>query len=158
MPESVVHKQGEGQPLWFLGSLFDIRVTGQETNGEMAVVELTVGPRILAAPPHTHNGGETFYVLEGTLRFHLGERTVDVGAGSVLYHPKGAWEWFENTTDKPARALLMYSPAGGIDKFFKEVGESAKRREIPPPPKGPPDLERITATAAKYGMQIKPPP
>ncbi len=157
MPESLVRKKGEGQPLWFLGCLFDIKVTGQETNGELTVVELTVGPRLLAAPPHMHNGGETVYMLEGTLRFHLGERTLDLDPGSFLYHPKGAWEWFENVTDKPARALIAYSP-GGIDKFFKEVGEPAKRRELPPPPKAPPDIQRIAATAAKYGMQIKPPP
>ncbi len=157
MPESLVRKQGESESVWFMGCVFDIRVTGQETNGKQTVVELTVGPRRLAAPPHTHNEEETVYVLDGTLRFHLGERTVDVGPGSVLYHPKGTWEWFENTTDKPARALIVYSP-GGLDKFFKEVGEPAKKKELPPAPKGPPDLDRIAAAGAKYGLQIKPPP
>jgi quercetin dioxygenase-like cupin family protein len=143
--------------VWFLGSLFDIKVTGEETNGQATVVDLMVGPRLLAAPPHTHNGSEIVYVIDGTLRFHLGERTVDVGPGSTLFHPKGAWEWFENTTEKPARALIVYSP-GGIDKFFREVGEPAKRRELPPPPSQPPDMDRLISTAAKYGLQIKPPP
>jgi quercetin dioxygenase-like cupin family protein len=156
MPESFVRKQSEGQPLWFLGSLFDIKLTGEETSGQLTVIELTVGPQRLAAPPHTHNGGETVYMLDGTLRFHVGDRTVDAGAGSTLHPPKGAWEWFENITDKPARALIVYSP-GGIDKFFKELGEPAKRREVPPAP-AQPDLERIAKTAAKYGMQVKPPP
>ncbi len=157
MTESMVRKKGEGQALWFLGSLFEIKVTGQDTNGELTVVELTVGPRLLAAPPHAHTGRETVYVLDGTLRFHIGERTIDLGPGSLLHHPKGAWEWFENCTDKPARALITYSP-GGIDKFFKEVSEPAKTRGLPPPPTGMPDLEKIAATGAKYGLQIKPPP
>src|ERR1700674_3910401 len=94
MPDSILRKSGEGQAVWFLGSLFDIKVTGEETNGQATVVDLTVGPRLLAAPPHTHNGSEIVYVIDGTLRFHVGERTVDLGPGSTLFHPKGAWEWF----------------------------------------------------------------
>lgn len=45
-----------------------------------------------------------------------------------------------------------------MDKFFKEVAEPAKSRTLPPPPKGPPDIERLVAAAKKYGMEIPPPP
>ena len=43
-----------------------------------------------------------------------------------------------------------YTP-GGIDKF------SAAGPGLPPAPEGPPDLERLTSVAARYGMDIRQP-
>jgi hypothetical protein len=54
------------------------------------------------------------------------------------------------------RLLVLYTP-GGIDQFFKEIGEPAQRHELPPPAETPPDLEHIAAVASKYGMDIKAP-
>ncbi|HII41510.1 MAG TPA: hypothetical protein HA326_09905 [Thermoplasmata archaeon] len=42
--------------------------------------------------------------------------------------------------------------------FFKEVGERAMTRTLPPPPKGEPDLEKLGAVARKYGLELRAPP
>jgi hypothetical protein len=52
--------------------------------------------------------------------------------------------------------LVIYTP-GGIDEFFAEAGEPAERREVPPAPTEPPDIERLMAIAQKYGMEMRPP-
>jgi hypothetical protein len=44
-----------------------------------------------------------------------------------------------------------------MDRFFKEAGEPAQRREIPPPSDAPPDLERLTAIAEKHGLELRVP-
>ena len=54
------------------------------------------------------------------------------------------------------KILVIYSP-GGIEKFFAEAGEAAPARELPPPLDGPPDVERLSAIAAKHGMEIHAP-
>lgn len=36
-----------------------------------------------------HEDDEAWYVLEGTLRFRLGEETLEVGAGGSVMAPKG---------------------------------------------------------------------
>ncbi len=80
---------------------------------------------------------------------------LDAKAGSLFHIPAETLEWFEPTSD--AKVLITYSP-GGIEKFFAEAGEPAERREVPPPPTSPPDVERLVEIGARYGMKIQPPP
>jgi quercetin dioxygenase-like cupin family protein len=155
MAKTLVRPTGQGDAYWVLGGLFEVRVAADETNGEITVMEMTV-PAGMAPPPHTHPGSEIIRVLEGTVRAHIGDETVDGGPGDVFYFPTGTLEYFEATSDI-ARALVIYTP-GGIDRFFAEVGEPATRRELPPRPEGPPDLELLVTAGERHGMQFKLPP
>jgi quercetin dioxygenase-like cupin family protein len=152
--KTVVRNEGEGKAFWMLDSLYEVKVAGDETNGALTVMEMTMPPG-MGPPPHTHPGGETVYVLEGRLRYHIGDETVEAGPGSFFYIPEGTWENFEPIDT--ARVLVIYTP-GGIDKFFAEVGEPAQAHELPPPSESPPDIERIVAIGARHGLQMKPPP
>ncbi len=153
---TVARKPGEGKALWMLGGLYEVRVTSEETGGALTVMEMTM-PAGMGPPPHTHPGGETVYVLEGNVSYHIGDETVEGGPGSVFYIAKDTLERFEPTGAGPTRVLVCYTP-GGIEKFFEEVGEPAAARELPPAPTEPPDFERIASAAARYGMTIQPPP
>jgi len=150
---TVARKAGESTALWLLGGLYEVRVSSAETDGAVTVMEFTV-PVGAAPPEHVHDQDETVYVIEGRVKFHVEGETVEAGPGSVLFFPRGTSETFEPIDQ--ARLLVMYSP-GGIDEFFKEVGEAAPRREIPPPPSGPPDIERLVAAGARHGLTLKPP-
>jgi quercetin dioxygenase-like cupin family protein len=151
--KTVVRKQGEGTALWMLDSLYEVKAAGDETNGALTVMEMTM-PAGMGPPPHTHPGGESVYVLEGTLRYHIGDETVEGGPGSFFYIPEGTWENFEPVDT--VRVLVIYTP-GGIDEFFAEAGEPAEARELPPPSDSPPDVERIIAIGERHGLQMKPP-
>jgi quercetin dioxygenase-like cupin family protein len=151
----VARQEGEGQAFWMLGGLYELKVASEETNGAVTVVEMTMPPG-MGPPPHSHPGSESVYVLEGTLRYHIGETVHEGGPGSVFHVPAGIIEHFEPTGDKPLRVLATYTP-GGIEQFFAEAGELAKSRQLPPPDESPPDLERIAAIGARYGMEIQPP-
>ena len=147
----------EGTALWFLGELFEIKVDGEATGGPTLVqVTMPPGP-MLGAPPHVHDCNEVVYVLEGTVRYHFGDRTEDAGAGSVLHFPAGTTEWFENATNREAKVLLAYS-GGRMASFFRKAGEPAKSRTLPQPMKGEPDLAALTALGKKYGLEIRAPP
>src|SRR5436309_1561088 len=119
-------------------------------------MEMTI-PAGMGPPPHTHQGGEAVYVLEGTLRYHIGNEPVEGGPGSFFYIPEGTWERFEPVDQ--VRLLVIYAP-GGADELFAEAGELAQQRELPPPSDTPPDFESLAAAAAgaRYGMEMKPPP
>jgi mannose-6-phosphate isomerase-like protein (cupin superfamily) len=116
-------------------------------------MEITV-PAGMGPPPHVHAGAELVYVLEGTIRYHIDGDVVEGGPGSFFYIPEGTEENFEPTSE--ARMLVIYAP-GGMDRFFEEAGEVAGSREIPPTPEGPPDLEAMTAIAARYGLELRAP-
>ena len=80
--------------------------------------------------------------------------TFDGVPGSVFHIPQGTVETFEPTGDKNLRVLVTYSP-GGIENFFAEAGEPAQSYELPPPPDGPPDIERLIEIGKRYGMNIQ---
>ena len=150
---SITRKRGEGKALWLLGGLYEVKLAGEETDGALTVMEMTI-PAGMGPPPHTHPGDESVYVLEGTVRYQIGEETIEGGPGSFFHVPEGIWENFQPTTD--ARLLVFYRP-GGIDRFFAEAGEPAQAREVPPPAAAPPDFERIVAIGERHGMAFKAP-
>jgi len=150
--KSTYVKKGEGQALWVLGQLFDIKAGAHET-GSLAIVEMTLAPGKPGAPPHRHHCGEAVYVLEGTIRYHIEDQVVDAQPGDFLFLPEGTLEWMENPTAQPARALVIYDRPEIVD-FFNEVGEAATSRTLPPPTEKEPDLARVAAIGDRHGLEI----
>ena len=62
-------------------------------------------------PMHTHpNTDEAFYIAEGSATFRLGEDQLEVGAGGMVYVPRGTVHTAWNAGDVPVRGLLIISP------------------------------------------------
>jgi len=152
--QPMIRKREEGTALWFLNGLYEVKASSKETNGELCVMRMTL-PTGTSAPPHVHNCGEAVFVLEGSLRLHVGERVTDVVAGDFAYFPKGTLEWMENASGSNASVLVAYTP-GGMDEFFLEAAEPAAQR-VMPPPSAPPDVPRLTAIGARHGLEIRVP-
>jgi quercetin dioxygenase-like cupin family protein len=151
--QTVARNRGEGTAYWMLGGLYELKASSAETGGTMSIFEMTI-PAGSGPPPHTHAGGEAVYVMEGRIRYHIGDDVIEGGPGSFFYIPEGTWENFEPT--EQVRLLVIYTP-GGTEEFFAEAGEPAGSHELPPPPDGPPDLEKLIAAAERHGMQIRAP-
>jgi mannose-6-phosphate isomerase-like protein (cupin superfamily) len=64
------------------------------------------------APWHVHHADdEAWYVLEGVLRFRMGEETFEAGPGSAVLAPKGVPHAYGNARrGKPVRYLLVMTP------------------------------------------------
>jgi len=150
----VVRNPDEGQAYWMLGGLYEVKISGAETGGTLAMMQMTL-PASMGPPPHRHDGDESVYVLEGRIAYHIDGQTYEAGAGSCFHVPQGALENFEPTED--SRILVLYTPARDMEAFFAEAAEPAQRREVPPAPTAPPDIERITAIAQKHGLEIPAP-
>ena len=102
-------------------------------------------------PPHLHlHENEAFYVVAGEFTFTLGDRTVDAPPGSLPTVPKGQLHAFRNVGAAPCRLVAMIWPAVAFEGFVAEAG-------TPEPPTGPPDLEKLLAATAKYGIAVPPP-
>jgi quercetin dioxygenase-like cupin family protein len=147
---TVVRPPGEGTAHWMLGGLYEVKVSSDESDGALTVMEMTV-PAGMGPPPHTHSGSETVCVLEGRIRYHIGGETFEGGPGSCFHVPQGVEENFEPV--EQSRILVVYTP-GGMDRFFAEAGEPAERRELPPAPTEPPDIDRLVAIGAKHGLEV----
>lgn len=66
-----------------LGGTTTILAYGTDTPGE--------GPRL-----HVHPYDETFIVVEGRARFHVGDEVIEAVAGEIVFGPKGVPHRFEN--------------------------------------------------------------
>jgi mannose-6-phosphate isomerase-like protein (cupin superfamily) len=64
-------------------------------------------PRYIA-PLHVHHSDdEAWYVLEGTLRFRLGDEEVEASAGGAVIATRGTAHTYWNPRREPARYLLV---------------------------------------------------
>lgn len=67
-------------------------------------------PRYIA-PLHVHRTeDEAWYVLEGTLRFRLGDEEVEAPAGAAVRAPWGVSHTYWNPGPGPARYLVVMGP------------------------------------------------
>lgn len=146
---------GEGKALWVAGDLVVFKVVGEDTDGAYALFEIESTPGG-GPPPHVHHGeDEIFCVVEGEHEVSIGGRTVRADAGSVFYGPRNVSHAYKNVGTTPGRILGFVAPAG-LEKFFEEVGEEATD-ESSPPPFGQKQIEKLLATAPKYGIELLPP-
>ena len=151
--ESRLIQSGEGRRFAVAGGIYTIKATGKDTGGAYAMIEMLVPPQS-GSPLHLHTReAESFYILEGTLSFWLADQKRTGGVGCLVIAPPGLSHAFKNEGDMPARALPLITPAG-LEKFFEEVGSpleaSAGPKEV-----SPEDLERVKATAPRYGVEVK---
>jgi quercetin dioxygenase-like cupin family protein len=149
-------QQGEGEALWFLGTLATVKASSETTNGSVAVIE-QLAPQGAGSPLHVHHReDEWFYVLEGALTFWVGGEVIEAPAGSFVYGPRDIPHTFIVSAPQ-ARFLLVTEPAG-FESFMRGFSEPAPTRTIPPPAAPPSDLTPLITKAAEYGVEILGPP
>jgi quercetin dioxygenase-like cupin family protein len=89
-PTGITVGAGEGERIRSpLGGDISHIVRGEQSNGELAVLEAVNAPG--EGPPlHVHTReDETVYVLEGEFRWKLGDETSVTGPGSFVFIPRG---------------------------------------------------------------------
>ena len=150
-----VRREGDGDTLWFLGSLVTVKATGAETRGRLTVAEF-VNPAGFAPPLHRHlEEDELFYLLSGTARFHCDGETFSAGPGDFVLLPVGLAHTFAVGPDEPLRALQITTPSG-FERFAAAAGEPALERRLPDPV--PLDPIALGHTAARHAIEILGPP
>ena len=159
-------------PLWFLGTLARMKLTGEDTGGRFALWE-GVLPRGAAPPLHSHPQDETFYLIDGEVTAWI--VPVDVidgqadtatwvdefacrgGAGLVSFAPGGTPHTFRIESDT-ARMLFLSTPAG-VEDYVRALAEPARWPWLQPPSETPRvDLERLHAVERELGMIRHGPP
>jgi quercetin dioxygenase-like cupin family protein len=152
-PASLAVAPLEGDALWFNGALQNIKVPGDWSDDAFSLVEV-VSTRGRATGLHTDPSHETFYVLEGTIRFHVDGEEHLAQAGETVAVRRGVPHAFVIASET-ARFLVMNTP-GGQDRFFRDGGEPALSRDFASAP--PPNHERTAQAAQAHGVEMLGPP
>jgi quercetin dioxygenase-like cupin family protein len=138
---------GEGHTLMLVGGRYTFKASGEDTGGAYALIEMVLPPGS-GPPPHLHEREEeSFYILEGTLQFQVGDESVTAGAGAYVKTPRGVAHALKNVGTTPARALVLVTPAG-IEKYFEEIGQP--EGEMPKAQA----LEKAKEIAPRYGITL----
>lgn len=97
----------------------DIKISGNDTGGDLAVFEQT-GLTPNGGPPlHIHPfQDEWFYVIEGEYLFQVGNDKYQMTSGDTIFLPRNVQHAFLQLTEK-GKMIVSYLPAGKMEGFFK---------------------------------------
>lgn len=97
----------------------DLKISSDDTDGELAVFEQTGYTPNGGPPLHIHpNQDEWFYVVEGVYLFQIGEDKYTMKAGDTIFLPRNVQHAFIQLTEK-AKTIVSYLPAGKMEDFFR---------------------------------------
>jgi quercetin dioxygenase-like cupin family protein len=151
----VVATQEAGENLWFGGGLLTFKVTSEQSGDTLILFEHAAS-RGKRTPLHLHaDHDETIYVFEGELLLHIDGVEHTAGPGAVVWVPRGTPHAFLVISDL-ARSLWVVTPGGAMEAFYRQAGDVATSRTLPP---AEIDIARLRAAGEGTGaMKVLGPP
>ncbi len=145
--QAVAVRRGEGETLSVLGTQVRFLCEGARTNHRFSLMEVVL-PKDQGPPPHDHPWDEAYYVLEGQVRFRLGEDEQVFQGGDFIYAPGGVIHSFQGAAEQPARVLVFDAPATA-EGFFRDVNREVKSY--------PADLAKIPEIGLRHDLHFQTP-
>lgn len=105
--------------------------TAADTAGELLEFELELSADGKVPGAHVHpEQEERFEVLEGTMRFRLGMRTIVARAGDRVVVPAGRVHRFANGGMSTARVRVEVQPALDMEQLLRTTAELAEEGNV----------------------------
>jgi len=129
-------------------NILDLKVSGSDTDGDLAIFEQTGLSPKKGTPLHVHhNQDEIFNVLEGEYHFIVGGEKHKLTAGDTIFLPRKVPHAWTQVSEK-AKMNVIVQPAGRLENFF--VTMAALKEE--------PTKEQVARIFAENEMEIVGPP
>jgi quercetin dioxygenase-like cupin family protein len=139
--------------IWFLGGLMTVHVDSADTDGKLALVEMS-GKSGFEPPRHIHQReDELFYVMEGKLKAFRGDEEIILQPGDSALLPRGVPHTFKILSGS-ARWLTYITP-GGFEGYFRRLSRPAEKL-APPDVVTPPDFEKFAQVGKEFGLTFLP--
>lgn len=138
------------------GGYFKILMSAKDSGGAMGIIDITL-PKGVEPPLHVHkNEDEIFYLLEGNIKFQIGERVIEAKPGDAVFAPRMVPHHFV-IEDQQARFLNIMTPGNLLD-YFTEFSEPSQQELKVKLPQGPPPAEAIAHMVLRleeaYGISL----
>ena len=142
MKEKIV-RQSKGKQLYVLGDNLTIKLSGQNTNGQFALIVQDNPPKA-SFPKHMHtNENELFSVLEGEVEFEVGEQ-ITLKSGDFIFLPTNVPHSFKVVDTKNVQTTATIKRAK-LENIFEEQSKL---------PAGPPDFPKVTQICGNYDLNF----
>lgn len=102
-------------------NILDVKVSGNDTDGELAIFEQTSLSQGKGTPLHIHHvQDEIFYVLEGAYKFQVGNDKYELTTGDSIFLPRKVAHAWTQVSEKGKMTVIM-QPAGKLENFFVTI-------------------------------------
>ncbi|MEO7047920.1 MAG: cupin domain-containing protein, partial [Ferruginibacter sp.] len=99
-------------------NILDVKVSGTDTDGDLAIFEQTSLSQGKGTPLHIHHfQDEIFYVIEGMYKFQVGEEKYDLKVGDSIFLPRKVAHAWTQASEK-GKMIVTMQPAGKLEIFF----------------------------------------
>jgi mannose-6-phosphate isomerase-like protein (cupin superfamily) len=144
MEQGIFFEPGEGMTVTARGSLMHFKAVSDTTGGAFSLMERELPVSNRRPQPHTHQGPEGFYVLEGSIEFIVGTERRIGGPGFWALVPGGVAHTFGNAGESPAKLLIIHAPAA--EAYFVALQELWSQANPPTP-------EEERALMRRHGLE-----
>lgn len=102
-------------------NILDVKVSGNDTDGSLAIFEQTSLSQGKGTPLHIHNSqDEVFYVTEGSYNFQVGDEKFNLTKGDSIFLPRQVpHAWIQ--LSESGKMTVILQPAGKLEQFFVTV-------------------------------------
>jgi quercetin dioxygenase-like cupin family protein len=136
---------------WWGNGQVEIKARAEDTGGVIGVVEGRFFEEGYGPPLHIHSReDEAIYVLEGQIRFRVGDDEFVAGPGDWVWQPRDVPQAFSLESES-ARVLVVFTP-GGMERMFEEGGVPVGESTEPPQQQAGP--EDAAAFARRFGFEV----
>jgi quercetin dioxygenase-like cupin family protein len=102
-------------------NVLDVKISGSDTNGDLAIFEQTSLSQGKGTPLHIHHlQDEIFYVLEGSYYFQVGDQKFSLSKGESIFLPRKVPHAWTQVSEIGKMNVIM-QPAGKLEDFFVTV-------------------------------------
>jgi quercetin dioxygenase-like cupin family protein len=144
-----IHNPVTGERITFLQ-------TAADTDGALLELELELAADGKVPGAHVHpEQEERFHVLEGTMRFRLGMRTIMAGPGETVVVPARRVHKFANAGDETARVRVEVEPALDMEELLSTTAELAHEGNVLA--SGMPRPLHLALFVRRYRREVKAP-
>ena len=99
-------------------NILDVKISGSDTDGDLAIFEQTSLSQGKGTPLHIHPlQDEIFYVLDGSYIFHVGGVKYDLKVGESIFLPRNVPHAWTQASEK-GKMIVILQPAGKLESFF----------------------------------------
>lgn len=121
MTEVSIVRPGDGEVVLRGPVQMRILEDGSTTQHRLGLGEITIAPHTDGPPQHRHGQhDEGFYVVSGTARFTVGEKSYAAGPGTLVMVPPGAPHTFANPGEETVVLLNTFTPDLYV-QYFRDL-------------------------------------
>jgi quercetin dioxygenase-like cupin family protein len=129
-------------------NIIDVKISGKDTNGDLAIFEQTSLSPKRGTPLHVHHSqDEIFYIVDGEYLFQVGDQRFQGKTGDCIFLPRKVPHAWTQMSER-GKMTVTFQPAGKLEEFFLKLSEMTHV----------PDQKEIASIFEEHEMSVVGPP